>query len=187
MAVDYLVLQNQALALFFNVLSWALSFVPSFLKSKPAKVGAGEHRAISLSGPGGLDRLESVALKDGVCTVGYNVPPFKSPFTPSGLAFKIPEDCVILNNKAFSVNYGSSFHFSVSSPRQQGRQGPALSARSRLGFAGSYERSLSPPASLYRDFAACAFAMCKSSRYYHTVGTLRICASIRWVAYSPRI
>ena len=42
-----------------------------------------------------------MALEDGACTVGYNVPPFKSPFTPKGLAssaYQVPEDCVVIRN-----------------------------------------------------------------------------------------
>ena len=49
-----------------------------------------------------------VPLEDGTCTVGYNVPPFKSPFTHPGIAtsaYQIPDDCVVISNKAFSVNY----------------------------------------------------------------------------------
>jgi len=59
MTIDWLVIQNQALALVFNVLSWALSFLPAFLKPRPPPlVSLTSHRCVRISGPGGTDRLQ---------------------------------------------------------------------------------------------------------------------------------
>lgn len=48
--------------------------------------------------------MRLVTLKEGICTIGYNVrhvsPP---PYTPP--TFSVPADCVVIKNEAFSVNY----------------------------------------------------------------------------------
>jgi len=45
-----------------------------------------------------------VALKEGICTIGYNVRHVSlPPYTPSKIT--LPPDCVIIKNEAFSVNY----------------------------------------------------------------------------------
>ena len=90
-------------------------------------------KCISIGRPGGLEQLRIVTLKDGCCTVGYNLrnftlPPYTPPihhnrsdtsssssnttFTTSTHGNKdnnnkntIPSDCVILQNKYFSINY----------------------------------------------------------------------------------
>ena len=51
-----------------------------------------------------MEQLRLVTLKEGICTIGYNVrhvsPP---PYTPP--TFSVPADCVVIKNEAFSVNY----------------------------------------------------------------------------------
>lgn len=103
-----------------NILSWLVStFAPTLLpyllptcpEEEPFghdrdRGGAVESRTrcISIGRPGGMEQLRSVTLKEGICTVGYNVrrvsPP---PYTPA--EFSLPPDCVVIKNEAFSVNY----------------------------------------------------------------------------------
>lgn len=64
-------------------------------------------RCISIGRPGGLEQLRLITLKPGIATLGYNVkhhnaPPFSLPLLSNQ---DIPDDCVVLTNKAFSVNY----------------------------------------------------------------------------------
>ena len=103
-----------------NILSWFVStFAPSLLpyllptspEEEPlldatnrSSTNTNQTKCISIGRPGGMEQLRFVTLKDGICTIGYNVrhvsPP---PYTPS--TFTLPPDCVIIRNKAFSVNY----------------------------------------------------------------------------------
>jgi NADPH:quinone reductase-like Zn-dependent oxidoreductase len=63
-------------------------------------------KCISIGRPGGLEQLRVVVLKKGIMTCGYNIKHFcPPPFTPNMDRTNIPSDCVILKNKAFSVNY----------------------------------------------------------------------------------
>lgn len=63
-------------------------------------------KCISIGRPGGLEQLRVVVLKEGIMTCGYNIQHFcPPPFTPNMNDTKIPPDCVVLKNKAFSVNY----------------------------------------------------------------------------------
>jgi NADPH:quinone reductase-like Zn-dependent oxidoreductase len=110
-------------ALWGNVLSW---FFATFLPSKISwllpvcpeqDTSEGQHspgskelrntRCISIGRPGGLEQLQSINLKDGIVTVGYNVKYFcPPPFTPViNKASDIPASCVILENQFFSINY----------------------------------------------------------------------------------
>lgn len=66
-------------------------------------------RCISIGRPGGSEQLRLVRLRNSVVTVGYNLTKFcPPPYTPS-LSINnnicIPENTVILDNEAFSVNY----------------------------------------------------------------------------------
>ena len=108
---DSLVLKNQALALIFNIWSWGLSWLPDiFIRTRPRQPRYGE-AAVEISGPGGLDRLRTIKLDDGgdgggdfTCCVGYNVPGH-SPSVTRVLGNVIPQDAVIVSNRAFSINY----------------------------------------------------------------------------------
>ena len=101
-SLDWTVVENQAKALFYNLLSWSLSFF-SFLQSHPAPPPPGVARAVQIDGPGGLDRLRVIALGSRT-TVGYNVPGYlRKPFVEPGEP--LPDDCVEMSNEAFSVNY----------------------------------------------------------------------------------
>lgn len=111
------------LALWANVLSWLVStFAPSLLPRLLPAACASEEEAtagasgetsnhnrthcISIGRPGGNEQLRIVQLKDGVATVGYNLPHFcSSPYTPPLKGRDIPPDCVVLKNEAFSINY----------------------------------------------------------------------------------
>ena len=114
------------LAALANIISWiASTFFPSLLplllptspeEEPPNNLnnscgrddGAiSRTKCISIGRPGGMEQLRLVTLREGICTVGYNVrhvcPP---PYTPPlGTAPKLPKDCVIVKNEAFSVNY----------------------------------------------------------------------------------
>eukprot|EP00562_Extubocellulus_spinifer_P018667 CAMPEP_0178598026 /NCGR_PEP_ID=MMETSP0697-20121206/32519_2 /TAXON_ID=265572 /ORGANISM="Extubocellulus spinifer, Strain CCMP396" /LENGTH=440 /DNA_ID=CAMNT_0020235759 /DNA_START=157 /DNA_END=1479 /DNA_ORIENTATION=- len=115
------------LALWANVLSWLVStFAPSLLpRLLPAACAAeeeggiastGDHpqqqtRCISIGRPGGSEQLRLVRLRESVATCGYNIKHFcPPPYTPplsldSSISIDMPEDCVIVDNEAFSVNY----------------------------------------------------------------------------------
>lgn len=65
-------------------------------------------RCVVIGRPGGGEQLRVITLKPGVMTRGYNLGrgPFTEPLLldANGEA-DIPPDCVVLNNKCFSVNY----------------------------------------------------------------------------------
>ena len=110
-------------ALWANVLSWFVSrFVPSLLpKLLPSCQEEEEEdmlngsrmmeeedkrrtKCVSIGRPGGLEQLRVITLKDGIVTIGYNVKHVcLPPFTPAHVA--VPSDCILLDNKCFSVNY----------------------------------------------------------------------------------
>ena len=110
------------LAMLANILSWIVtktlpSFLPNLLPTcdeEETSTNICEEemnqrtKCVSIGRPGGLEQLRVVILKKGIATVGYNVTHFcKSPFTPSIREdfSDVPNDCVILRNKNFSVNY----------------------------------------------------------------------------------
>ena len=102
---DVGVLANQLAALVLNVKSWFVSqYLPSWLRPRaPPAIAPGADRCVIVAGPGGLDQLQVVELKDGCVTVGYNVPPFKCPFaTWSGSS---DPSLVLVKVSHFSVNY----------------------------------------------------------------------------------
>jgi NADPH:quinone reductase-like Zn-dependent oxidoreductase len=105
-------------ALWANVVSWLVSTLyPSFLPrllplceyeadnktfdNSIASNSAVTTRCISIGRPGGLEQLRLIDLKPNVITKGYNVVN-GSPFLPMA---SVPDDCVVLDNYAFSVNY----------------------------------------------------------------------------------
>ena len=110
------------LALWANVLSWFVStFAPSLLprllpaacaeeddSASTSSTATNRTRCISIGRPGGSEQLRLVTLRPSVVTVGYNLsdrfckPPYTPPISSDDI---IPEDCVILENEAFSVNY----------------------------------------------------------------------------------
>jgi 2-desacetyl-2-hydroxyethyl bacteriochlorophyllide A dehydrogenase len=100
---DTISLWNQICALVANIISWVTFFLPKFflpVKSLPKS----SQVCISISGPGGLDKLKYIDFPNGaVATVGYNVSGFKSPFVTS--LRNIPKDCVLVKTSYFSVNY----------------------------------------------------------------------------------
>jgi len=66
-------------------------------------------QCVAIGRPGGSEQLRVITLKPGVVTCGYNIPNHPPPFTTTSSSSldnnKIPSDCVILKNEAFSVNY----------------------------------------------------------------------------------
>jgi hypothetical protein len=101
------------LARFANILSWLVStFAPSQLTRLLPKCGqedlfsqpsSNATRCISIGRPGGLEWLRIITLRPVVATLGYNLrdhTPFSNQITNT-----IPTGGVVLNNKAFSVNY----------------------------------------------------------------------------------
>mmetsp|Transcript_17101 Transcript_17101/g.24070 ORF Transcript_17101/g.24070 Transcript_17101/m.24070 type:complete len:455 (+) Transcript_17101:14-1378(+) len=110
------------LAMWANVVSWCVStFFPSFLpkllpkcdqeettvvKGSNTTTVGGPTRCISIGRPGGMEQLRLVSLKPGIVTMGYNIAKGTA-YTPKPILTEqdIPQDCVILRNEAFSVNY----------------------------------------------------------------------------------
>jgi len=102
-----------------NILSYIVSkYVPSHLSKLLPQCPVEEvdddvisrdtsrTKCISIGRPGGLEQLRVVVLKKGIMTCGYNIKHFcPPPFTPDMDCTKIPSNCVVLKNKAFSVNY----------------------------------------------------------------------------------
>mmetsp|Transcript_7076 Transcript_7076/g.15603 ORF Transcript_7076/g.15603 Transcript_7076/m.15603 type:complete len:453 (-) Transcript_7076:676-2034(-) len=105
------------LAAIANIISWIVStfcpsLLPFLLPSSPEEEEeplspsslATRTQCISIGRPGGLEQLRLVTLREGICTIGYNVrhvssPPYTSPNAT------LPDDCVTIRNEAFSVNY----------------------------------------------------------------------------------
>jgi len=105
------------LAALANVISWFVvtfcpRFLPYLLPSSPEEdqddansVDSTRTRCISIGRPGGMEQLRLVTLKKNICTIGYNVKHVSpAPYTPAD-GFSLPEDCVVVKNLAFSVNY----------------------------------------------------------------------------------
>ena len=71
--------------------------------------GTGGTRCVVIGRPGGLEQLRLVTLKPNIVTCGYNVKDQDIPFTKPLLLSEdnnlFPDDCVLLRNEAFSVNY----------------------------------------------------------------------------------
>jgi len=115
------------IAVWANILSWLVStFAPSLTEklitkheaeeadpddSSESKIAENDDdtihcKCVSIGRPGGLEQLRVVTLKADRVTVGYNIKEFcLPPFTPSLKKEKIPDDCVLIKNKCFSVNY----------------------------------------------------------------------------------
>lgn len=117
------------LAMLANILSWIVSTTcPSYLpkllptcdEEETSQIPPSDSsnddecshnlrtKCISIGRPGGLEQLRVITLKKGIATCGYNVTHFcKPPFTPSlsDDYSDVPSDCVIVQNKNFSVNY----------------------------------------------------------------------------------
>ena len=104
---DVSVLYNQVAALVLNVKSWFIfTYVPAWLRPQPPMLPPpGAERCVVIVGPGGMDQLQVVDLKHRA-TVGYNVPPFKSPFVNRD-ALDTCEDptLVLVKVTHFSINY----------------------------------------------------------------------------------
>jgi len=63
-------------------------------------------KCVSIARPGGMEQLRLLTLQEDVCTIGYNVRHLcPAPYTPKITNENLPSDCVVLNNKYFSVNY----------------------------------------------------------------------------------
>ena len=101
------------LAALANIISWLVStFVPTLLpyllpespEDPVDKIDHDRTTCISIGRPGGVEQLRLVTLREGICTIGYNVRHLSpSPYANSNIA--LPSDCVIIRNEAFSVNY----------------------------------------------------------------------------------
>ncbi len=111
-------------AMLANIISWIVSsFFPSFLPKllptcpeedlaiDPTMANSNEYshrtKCISIGRPGGLEQLRVVTLKEGVMTLGYNLKHFSpAPFTTPILSQgDVPDGCIVMRNKSFSVNY----------------------------------------------------------------------------------
>ena len=114
------VIQNQLNALCMNLLSWFLSYLPASLRSNPElrSPKKGEDCCVCIDGPGGVDRLQVIALNkatannksgslsDRIVTIGYNVKGYPAPFTALPVNMEsLPADLVLVKVHYFSVNY----------------------------------------------------------------------------------
>lgn len=105
---DLLVIQNQLLALIWNIINWGLQFIPSFIYSKIKQKPKTSKVCISITGPGGFDQLNYMDLpSDCIATVGYNIEGLKSPFITTKMSEKFiyKSDHVIIKTSYFSINY----------------------------------------------------------------------------------
>ena len=114
------VIRNQVNALYMNLLSWLLQYLPSSLKFKSTSrtPKSSEDACVCIEGPGGTDRLQVIALnsvkaknlggnsESRIATVGYNVKGYPAPFValPNNLE-SLPDDLVLVKVHYFSVNY----------------------------------------------------------------------------------
>lgn len=99
-------------ALVANVLSWIVrTFFPSLLPRLLPIIeeeGIGGAKCIVIGRPGGVEQLRLISLKPGLATCGYNVVQNNASSCSSKLFIRedeLPPDCVLLDNKAFSVNF----------------------------------------------------------------------------------
>jgi synaptic vesicle membrane protein VAT-1 len=97
-------------ALVANVISWIVrTFAPSLLPRllpKIAQEGSGGGKCVVIGRPGGVEQLRWITLQPGLATCGYNV--FAAASSNSKLFIaerELPPDCVLLDNKAFSINF----------------------------------------------------------------------------------
>ena len=74
---DIIVLKNQLTALYMNLWSWFVAFLASFgltfLQTVHTMPPAGSNVAISILGPGGMDKLKVEDISDSRVTVGCNM------------------------------------------------------------------------------------------------------------------
>lgn len=108
------------LAAIANIISWLVStFAPTLLpyllplspEEEPFDTDDRTHselsnrtKCISIGRPGGMEQLRLVTLREGKCTIGYNVRHVSSP-PYANISSTLPPDCVVIKNEAFSVNY----------------------------------------------------------------------------------
>jgi NADPH:quinone reductase-like Zn-dependent oxidoreductase len=106
---EWVTIQNQVLALVFNVLSWASSLV--FTPAPLLKKNEDSAVAVSIGGPGGLDRLQLEDLDESnrIC-VGYNLrelghPPPYVTVEPSKKDEVLHPSLIQVDIDYFSLNY----------------------------------------------------------------------------------
>lgn len=103
---DVSVVYNQLLALWGNIAQWLLR---SSIKRYPKRLTAAPSSSyISISGPGGFDRLEVHELPEDQATLGYNLSIFSkgsSCLVNISDKSKLPADLVIVRIHYFSINY----------------------------------------------------------------------------------
>ena len=126
---ELVVLQNQALALVYNLLSWFISTLPKWLQPPaPPAPKDPSLRCVVIRGPGGLERLEVTNMGgdrekvDDGATIGYNLPGLAPPFisgsdlrrvcaagedgsSAAGDFADLARDLVLVRTSHFSVNY----------------------------------------------------------------------------------
>jgi synaptic vesicle membrane protein VAT-1 len=106
---DLLVIKNQAIALIWNIFSWILQYVPSFLYHNTPKPPKTSRVCVSINGPGGLDQLVYQDLPENcIATTGYNIPNIKPPFVNEKMVTAsdvYADDHVLVKTSYFSVNY----------------------------------------------------------------------------------
>lgn len=70
---------------------------------------AADHRTrcIVIARPGGMEQLKVLTLRPYLVTCGYNVHPRDKAFFATPIVFDddVPDDCLVIRNEAFSVNY----------------------------------------------------------------------------------
>jgi synaptic vesicle membrane protein VAT-1 len=114
------VVRNQINALFMNLLSWLLQYIPKQFRSVSSSRAPQNHEdsCVCIDGPGGIDRLQVVSLQKvqikkvsrnsfgRIATVGYNVEGYPAPFAalPTEMD-SLPADLVLVKVHYFSVNY----------------------------------------------------------------------------------
>ncbi len=108
---EFIVLQNQLMALAMNLQSWFIaSYIPGFLRRKVLPPPHDDAiTCVEINGPGGLDRLHIVDLRDR-CTVGCNLkeygynPPYLK-ITDKSYEDQFHPSMVMIKVDYFSVNY----------------------------------------------------------------------------------
>jgi hypothetical protein len=106
---DTTTVKNQLVAVTLNIYSWLLSFIP-WRNANQVKITSNDkNRCVAIPGPGGLDKLQLIAIPgDEKClraTVGYNVPMFKAPYASIVTPSDKLADLVLVRNSYFSINY----------------------------------------------------------------------------------
>jgi D-arabinose 1-dehydrogenase-like Zn-dependent alcohol dehydrogenase len=106
---ELVVLQNQIQALYMNIWAWFITTLS--LRRKAILPPPGSNCCVSISGPGGLDKLELVDLGDSVVTVGCNlkelgfIPPYVKLNRSLPLQEQLHPSLVLVEVDFFSVNY----------------------------------------------------------------------------------